>query len=120
MIKKLALVLLAGLFLVSPVMAGPVTVSIEFAYNGASMETTGFKLYHKLPDGSEIVAVDISDSTLRAWSGVMDVPTGRSEFTLSAYNTSEESGRSAVMPFEYIEPETSGGLPTPTVIIRFN
>jgi hypothetical protein len=120
MIKKLSLLLLASFCLAGTALAGPVNVSIDFAYNGNSTETAGFKLYHKLPDGSEVVAVDLTDPEVRSWSGTMDVPSGRSEFTLAAYNADEESGRSTVFPFEYIEPETDGGLPVPTVIIRFN
>lgn len=121
-IKKLGLCV-AGLFLLGFVgnsIAAPVNVTIDFAYNGTTaMETTGFKLYHKKPNGEEIVAVDMDDPTTRHWSGILDVPTGRSVFTLAAYNDNEESGRSAEFPFEYIEPLTEG-LPTPTVIIKFN
>lgn len=101
-------------------LAAPVNVTIDFAYNGTTaMETKGFKLYHMRPDGTEIVAVDMDDPATRNWAGVLDVPSGRSIFTLAAYNDEEESGRSVEFPFEYIEPATEG-LPTPTVIIKFN
>jgi hypothetical protein len=122
MIKNLSLFIISLFILAcaSYSSAAPVNVTINFAYNGTSaMETAGFKLYHKLPDGTEIVAVDMEDPTTRSWSGILEVPNGRSVFTLSAYNATEESGRSAEFPFEYIEPVT-GGLPTPTVIIKFN
>ncbi len=101
--------------------AGEVNVMVEFAYNGTpDMNTLGFKLYKEGPDGVEIVVADIVGPEERNWSGKVKVDEGKSLFSLAAYSATSESGKSPEVPFEYIEPITPGGLPTPTVIIRFN
>lgn len=123
MINKINTLFMVGaVILLSAIscIAANVTVDVQFAYNGTSdMQTKGFKLYHKLPDGKEIVIADIVGAEVRQWKGVVDIPTGRSAFSLTAYSDIEESTRSAEFPFEYIEP-VSSGLPAPIVMIKFN
>ncbi len=101
--------------------AGEVDVIVDFAYNGTpDMETLGFKFYKEGPDGIEVVVADIVGPEKRTWRGTVKVDEGKSSFSLSAYSATAESGKSPAVPFEYIEPITPGGLPTPTVIIKFN
>lgn len=99
--------------------AADINLHVDFAYNGPSANTTGFKLYQRDPAGNTKVIAEIANPEARTYDGVISVTKGRSYYYLTAYNATEESGPSNEYPFEYIEPVT-GGLPTPTVIIKFN
>lgn len=100
--------------------AGEVSLYVEWAYNGApELQTKGFRIYQRTGEEEPKVIVDITDLNARKWSGKIDIPTGRSYFSMDAYTDDNQSDRSDECPFEYIEPETPG-IPAPTVIFKFN
>lgn len=95
------------------------SIHVEWAYNGGDHDEIGFKLYKVSPDSIEEAVVTIKGADVRSWDGVITVEEGRSLYSLCAYSAELEGPRSPTYAMEYIHLET-GGMPAPTVILKFN
>jgi hypothetical protein len=114
-----AIFAIVGFFSVRTLFAGTVNIHVNFAYNGPDeLNTLGFKLYQQYGEDDPVVIATIEGGDVRTWEGSIEVPVGRSFYTMTAYSAEQESPHSSPYSFEYIESETPG-MPAPTVIFKF-
>ena len=104
---KQALMLVVLLLVASTSYAFQVTAVATWTDNNTDIE--GFKLYQE-----DVIIVTLADPTARTWTGMVDVPEGRTTFYLAAYKgTKEAKSEPAILEYMNVD------LSSPTLIIKF-
>ena len=101
------------------VFGAEIDFEVKWAVNGMPADG-GFRFYRVISEEDNELIFDITDSSQRVWNGKVTVNEGVNRFFMVTYLDELESERSDEFTYEWIEPDTPGGLPVPVVIINFN
>ena len=125
MIKKELTIwlLMVGSFLwPGDIFGATVNMHAEWAVNGMPTSAdSGFVIYTR-PAGTRewVETARISDPSARSYDGPMEVNKGVNELRMTSFIGEQESDPSNIVTYEWIQPETPGTPPIPTVIIQFS
>lgn len=95
------------------------TVTVKWAVNDMPA-TGGFIMYHKAPGQTEWAEVwNVDGPLLREWAGALPMEEGVNAYAMTSFSGDVTSEFSTEYTYEWLAPQTPGGLPVPTVLIQF-